>query len=152
MLRTSRGGEFTSTTFNEYCQKFGIKRWLTQALTPQQNGVTERRNRTIMERARSMAISYGIPTFIWSKVVNTSNYLVDRGPTCANNDIVLEQRYSKHKSHFNHLRVFGCLAYVHVPKQDCDKLGSKTKKCLFMGYDDKSKVYKLYDPKKKNII
>lgn len=85
-----------------------------------------------MERARSMAISCGIPTFIWSKVVNTSNYLVNRGPMCANNDIVLEQRYSKHKSHVNHLRVFGCLAYVHVPKQDCDKLGSKTKNvCLW---------------------
>ncbi len=53
-LRTNCGGEFTSTAFNDFCQIHGIKRQLTQALTPQHNGVAERRNRTIIEKARSM--------------------------------------------------------------------------------------------------
>jgi hypothetical protein len=96
--------------------------------------------------------SSGVPSFLWSEAVNISNYLVNRGPTRANKGISPEEKYSKKKPHVNHLRVFGCLAYVHIPKQNCDKISSKTKKCLFMGYDDKSKVYRLYDPTEKQIV
>ena len=83
MLRTDRGGEFLSSDFNHYCEDNGIRRQLTQARTPQQNGVVERRNRTLLDKARSMA-SCGLPSFLWTEVVNTANYLINRGPTKAN--------------------------------------------------------------------
>ncbi|CAL8169319.1 unnamed protein product [Prunus armeniaca] len=60
-LRTDRGGEFTSNEFSEFCKSNGIKRELTASYTPQQNGVAERRNRTIVEMARSMLKAKGLP-------------------------------------------------------------------------------------------
>jgi transposase InsO family protein len=60
-LRTDRGGEYTSNEFNEYCSKHGIKRQLTAAYTPQQNGVAERKNRTLMNMVRSMISGRNVP-------------------------------------------------------------------------------------------
>ena len=60
-LRTDRGGEFTSNEFNDYCEKIGIKRFLTAPYTPQQNGVVERCNRTVVDMARSLLKSKNLP-------------------------------------------------------------------------------------------
>lgn len=61
ILRTDRGGEFTSGEFNQYCEKHGIHKELTAPYTPEQNGVAERKNRTIVEMSRSMLKSKGLP-------------------------------------------------------------------------------------------
>lgn len=69
-LRTDRGGEFTSIEFNEFCMEHGIKRQLTAAYTPQQNGVAERKNRTVMNMVRCMLSEKGIPKSFWPEAVN----------------------------------------------------------------------------------
>ena len=81
VLRTDRGGEYMSNEFMSYCKTNGIKRELTQANTPQQNGVSERRNRTIMERARSISHDSRLPAFLWTEAVAHANFLVNRSPT-----------------------------------------------------------------------
>ncbi|KAL3681665.1 hypothetical protein R1sor_024621 [Riccia sorocarpa] len=83
-LRTDRGGEYTAKAFAAYCAKYGIQRQLSIAYTPQQNGVSERKNRTILDRARSMVAGKNLPAFLWAEVVNTANYLINRSPTKAN--------------------------------------------------------------------
>ncbi|CAL2257637.1 unnamed protein product [Prunus armeniaca] len=70
-LRTDRGGEFTSNEFSEFCKRNGIKRELTASYTPQQNGVAERRNRTIVEMARSMLKAKGLPNVFWAEAIHT---------------------------------------------------------------------------------
>lgn len=67
VIRTDRGGEFTSKSFNEYCEQEGIMRHLTAPYTPQQNGVVERRNRTLMEMTRSIMKAMKVPIFLWGK-------------------------------------------------------------------------------------
>jgi transposase InsO family protein len=69
-LRTDRGGEFTSFDFNEYCSSNGIVRQLTAAYTPQQNGVAERKNRTIMNMVRCMLTEKLVPKEFWPEAVN----------------------------------------------------------------------------------
>lgn len=69
-LRTDHGGEFTSNEFKEYCETNGIKRQLTAAYTPQQNGVVERKNRTVMNMARSILVEKNVPRKLWAEVVN----------------------------------------------------------------------------------
>lgn len=69
-LRTDRGGEFTSEEFNDFCRRNGIKRQVTAAYTPQQNGVAERKNRTVMNMVRSMLSEKGIPKTFWPEAVN----------------------------------------------------------------------------------
>ena len=80
-LRTDRGGEFTSNEFKAYCEKHGIKRYLTAPYTPQQNGVVERRNQTIVAMARSMLKSKKLPGRFWGESVTTAVYLLNRAPT-----------------------------------------------------------------------
>jgi transposase InsO family protein len=74
-LRTNNGGEFTSNEFNDYCHDNGIKRKLTNSYTPQQNGVTERMNRTLMDMTRSMLQFKGLSTKYWVEAVHTTVYL-----------------------------------------------------------------------------
>jgi transposase InsO family protein len=152
ILRTDHGGEYLSNEFNLYCKDNGIKRELTQALTPQQNGVSERRNRTPIERARSMAHACRLPSFLWSEAVFTANYLVNRSLTSANSGMTPEEKYSGTVPDITNLRIFGCPSFLHVPKESCKKLDSKTRKCLFLGYDSESKTYRLFEPRTRKIV
>ncbi|KAG6510524.1 hypothetical protein ZIOFF_028548 [Zingiber officinale] len=82
-LRTDRGGEFLSTEFTQFCEDEGIERHLTAAYTPQQNGVVERRNRTVMVMARSLLKSTHMPARLWAEAVRHAVYLLNRLPTKA---------------------------------------------------------------------
>jgi transposase InsO family protein len=79
-LRTDRGGEFISNEFNEFCKHNGIKRQMTTAYTPQQNGIAERKNRTVMNMVRSMLSDKNIPKTFWAEAVNWVVYVLNRCP------------------------------------------------------------------------
>jgi len=80
-LRTDRGGEFTSNEFKEYCKMNGIKRQLPAAYTPQQNGVAERKNRSVMNMVRSLLVEKNVPRKFWAEAVNWAFYVLNRCPT-----------------------------------------------------------------------
>ena len=77
-LQSDNGGEFTSTEFNTYLSEQGVRRRLTVPYTPQQNGVAERKNRTLMEMARCMLIQSRLSTSFWAEAVFTANYIRNR--------------------------------------------------------------------------
>ena len=85
-LRTDNGGEFCKKEFEELCKKCGIARQKTTPYTPQQNGVVERMNRTLMEKARSMLSGTGLGQEFWAEAVETACYLVNRSPSSALED------------------------------------------------------------------
>ncbi|KAL8155990.1 hypothetical protein AgCh_001157 [Apium graveolens] len=122
-LRTDRGGEFTSDEFKEYCEMNGIKRQLTAAYTPQQNGVAERKNRTVMNMVRSLLIEKNVPRKFWAEAPS-----VER------------------------LRVFGYLTHAHVLDARRTKLEAKSRCCVFFGASEETKAHRLYDPTSKKII
>jgi hypothetical protein len=82
-LRTDRGGEFTSRSFDEFCADNGVQRHLTAPYTPQHNGVVERRNQTVVATARSMLKGRGVPSMFWGEAVTTAVYLLNRSFTRA---------------------------------------------------------------------
>ena len=82
-FRTDNGLEFCSGEFNEFCKNEGIVRHRTVRRTPQQNGVAERMNRTLLERARCMRSNAGLGEEFWAEAVNTACYLVNRSPSTA---------------------------------------------------------------------
>lgn len=86
-LRTDRGGELVSHEFNRYCKESGIKRHLTAPYTPQQNGIVERRNRTLMEMTRSMLKDKRIPNFLWGEATIHATYLLNRIATRSLKDV-----------------------------------------------------------------
>uniref|UniRef100_A0A2N9G770 Integrase catalytic domain-containing protein n=1 Tax=Fagus sylvatica TaxID=28930 RepID=A0A2N9G770_FAGSY len=151
-LRSDRGGEFTSNEFKEFCETNGIRRPLTVPRSPQQNGVAERKNRSILNMARSMLKSKKMPKELWAEAVDCAVYLSNRCPTRSVQGKTPQQAWSRKKPTVSHLRVFGSIAYVHVPDQERSKLDDKSEKYVFIGYDPSSKGYKLYNPSTKKVI
>ncbi|WVZ61704.1 hypothetical protein U9M48_011534 [Paspalum notatum var. saurae] len=80
-LCTDRGGEFTSTQFTEYCAELGVGRQLTAPYTPQQNGVVERRNQTLVGMVRCMLKAKGLPGMFWGEAITTAVYILNRTTT-----------------------------------------------------------------------
>jgi hypothetical protein len=88
----------------------------------------------------------------WAEVVGTTCYLVNRSPSSALDDKTPHEVWTGKKPSLQHLRVFGCDAYVHVPKENRSKLDKKVEKCIFIGYKDGVKGYKLWNPETKKIV
>jgi transposase InsO family protein len=151
-LCTDRGGEFTSHEFNVFCKANGISRQLTVAYTPQQNGVAERKNRTIMNMVRSMLSEKQIPKNFWPEAVNWIAHVLNRSPTLVVKDMTPEEAWSGVKPNVDYFRVFGCISHVHVSDSKRKKLDDKSFQCVLLGMSEESKAYRLYDPVSKKIV
>ena len=115
-------------------QKNGIRRNFTCRYTQQQNGVAERKNRHIAEVARALMAKKNMPHSFWAEVVSTAVYIMNKTSTVAIHDVTPEERFTGKKPDLSHLKVFGCIAYVHVPDELHTKLDPKAEKCIFIGY------------------
>ncbi|CAA7045430.1 unnamed protein product [Microthlaspi erraticum] len=151
-MRSDRGGEFMSKEFLKYCEDNDIRRQLTMPRTPQQNGVAERKNRTILEMARSMLKSKNLPKELWAEAVACAVYLSNRSPTRSVSGKTPQEARSGRKPGVSHLRVYGSISHAHVPDEKRSKLDNKSEKYIFIGYDANSKGYKLYNPETKKTI
>ena len=134
-----------SKEFDAFPASHGIKHQFTVPYTPQQNGVAERKNRSLMEMARRMVKR-------WLEAVMCATYILNRCPTKALQSITPYEAWHGKKPSIGHLRVFGCLAYALVPMQQRRKLDDKAVKCIFVGYSAESKGYRLYHPQSKRIL
>ena len=151
-LRSDNGGEYCSKEFDRYCSEHGIHREKTVPRTPQENGVSERMNRTIMECARCMRLHAGLPLQFWVDAVDTVVYLINRGPSSSLDGGVPEEAWIGKKVNYSILKPFGCEAFVHIDKENRTKLEAKSKKCTFIGYGVNDFGYRLYDYENHKII
>ncbi|MCH81235.1 retrovirus-related pol polyprotein from transposon tnt 1-94 [Trifolium medium] len=151
-LRTDRGGEYTFNAFNSFCISHGIKRQLTTAYTPQQNGVSERKNRTLLNMVRSILTSRNVPKRFWPEALIWSAHILNRSPTVSVKNMTPEECWSGVKPSIAYFRIFGCIAHVHVPDNLRKKLDDKSIVCVNLGLSEESKGYKLYNPVDKKII
>lgn len=149
-LRTDHGGEYCSKEFNIFCDEQGIRRELTAAYTRQQNGVSGRKNRTILNMVRSLLARGKIPKSFWPKAVNWNIHVLNRSPTFSVQNMTPKEGWSGRKPAVDHFRIFGCVAYAHTPNKNRKKLDDKGEKCVFLGLSEASKAYKLFNPLKKN--
>ncbi|KAJ0828650.1 putative RNA-directed DNA polymerase [Helianthus annuus] len=152
MLRTDRGGEFTSQAFNEFCRNEGIKRQLTAPYTPQQNGVVERRNRTVVEMTRSFLKSMSVPEALWGEAVRHSVYILNRITTKAVKNATPYELWKGHKPNLERLKVFGCVGYVRQAKKHFGKLDDRGEAMVYLGSEDETKGYRMYDPNRSKIV
>ncbi|KAG6469823.1 hypothetical protein ZIOFF_070754 [Zingiber officinale] len=104
-LRSDRGKEYTSKEFHNFCEDEGVERQLTVRYTPQQNGVTERKNQTIVEMAKSMMHEKGLPKIFWAEAVYTAVYLSNRCPTTAIPNKTPFEAWSGRRPSVNHLKL-----------------------------------------------
>ena len=132
--------------FKCYLKEHGIRAEFTAAHSPQQNGVSERMNRTLMEAARSMMTHASLSNAYWAEAVATAVYLRNRMVTTAlkSGETPYQQWYGK-KPNLQHIRVFGCMVYTHVPEGKRKKLDDKTQKFRFIGYTGTAHNYRVWD-------
>ena len=121
-LRSDNGGEYLSSEFKDYPSREGIRHELTVPKTPQQNGVAKRMNRTLVEKRGSMLFYAHLPLKFWAEALSTAVYLRNRSPTKAVEDKTPYEAWSGDRPNVKHLRVFGCIAYAHVLKDERKKL------------------------------
>ncbi|WZY94094.1 hypothetical protein YC2023_066423 [Brassica napus] len=152
ILRSDNGGEYTSNAFKSHLAKHGIVQQTSCPYTPQQNGVAERKNRHLMEVARSIMFHMNVPKRFWSDAVQTACYLINRVPTRVLKKLSPFEVLNKTKPHIDHLRVFGCLCYVMIPGERRNKLEAKSTKAMFIGYSITQKGYKCYDPITRRVM
>jgi hypothetical protein len=151
-FRLDDGGEFVSKKFDNFLHECGIQQQTIAPYTPQQNGVAERANRTIMECARSMIRAQGFDLEFWAETVNTTVYINNRCPTKALKSKTPQEAWTSRKLDVSHLRVFSCKAFVHIPDEKRSKLVSKSMPCVFLRYCERTKAYHLMCVETKRII
>ena len=130
----------------------GIHYEMTVPHSPQQNGVAERKNRTLVEAARSMLSHAKLPNMFWAEAVATAAYIQNRLTTSVLKGETPYQRWCGKKPDVSHMKVFGCIAYAHVPDEERRKLDKKAVKLRFVGYANNAKGYRLYDEEKRRIL
>jgi transposase InsO family protein len=133
-FRSDNGGEFMSKAFLKFLVDPGIAKKTSTPYRPQQNGVAEHANLTIVEMARSMIHAQKLDKLFWAEAVVNAVYTRNRCLTRALERMTPEEMWSARKPNVAHMRVFECLAYAMVPDEKWGKLDAKDTKCLFLGY------------------
>ena len=88
----------------------------------------------------------------WAEAVRTTCYLINRSPSIALDEDIPEEVWIGKKLNYSHFKIFGCEAFLHIPKENKTKLDDKSMKCIFLGYADEEFGYRLWDPVKHKII
>jgi hypothetical protein len=151
-LRSGNGGEFILREFNNYCVENGIKRHFSVTETPQQNGVVERKNRTVMEMARTMLNESRLNDMFWPQVVHTAVHILNRSFLRNNNDKTPYQLWKGRLANIKHFRIFGIKCYIKRIDQNLGKLDSRTDEGILVGYSCSRKSYKCYNFRLRKIV
>ncbi|GJT19667.1 putative RNA-directed DNA polymerase [Tanacetum coccineum] len=148
-LRSDRGGEYLSQEFKDYLGKNGIVQHLTSPYTPQQNGVSERRNRTLLDMVRSMFNLTTLPLSFWDYALESAVRILNMVPTKKVDKTPYEIWHGK-VPNLSYLKVWGCEAYVK--RDSADKLQQRSVKCIFVGYPKETMGYYFYFPPENKVI
>ncbi|RVW29975.1 Retrovirus-related Pol polyprotein from transposon TNT 1-94 [Vitis vinifera] len=141
VLRSDNAREYFSAQFTSFMSHHGILHQSSCAHTPQQNGVAERKNRHLVETARTLLLHSHVPFRFWGDAVLTACYLINRMPSSVLHDQIPHSLlFPDQPLYFLPPRVFGCTCFVHILTPGQDKLSAKAMKCLFLGYSRLQKV------------
>nr|GFA22676.1 retrovirus-related Pol polyprotein from transposon TNT 1-94 [Tanacetum cinerariifolium] len=152
IIRTDNGTEFNNQVLKEFFDTVGISHQMSSVRTPQQNGVVERRNRTLVEAARTMLIFSRAPLFLWAEAIATTCFTQNRS--------IIHRRFNKtpyelinsRKPNISFLHVFGALCYPKNDREDIGKLGAKGDIGFFIWYSANSYAYRIFNRRTKKIM
>ena len=140
-LRSDNGGEYFSKPFETYLKANGILHQSSVPYTPQQNGVAERMNRTLQDSARTMRIGANLSKRYWGYAVKCAAFVRNMCPSASTRRKAPIELLEGIVPKLYEVHVFGCVCYVHVPKEKRKKLDPKAIKCIFLGYSETSKGF-----------
>src|SRR6202453_3692744 len=152
-VRMDRGKEFINESLKLWCRERGIEMELTAPYSPSQNGVAERMNRTLVELARAMSRSLDVPEFLWEYAISHAAYVRNRAYTRALEGKTPYEVWFKKKPEVSHLREYGAPVWILLQgqKEPC-KMLSKSKRQIFVGFEDGPKAVKYYSAESRKIL
>nr|KAJ0190081.1 hypothetical protein LSAT_V11C800430260 [Lactuca sativa] len=143
-LRSDHGTEFRNSTLEEFCDHKGIGQNFSAPRTPQQNGVAERRNRTLIEAGRTLMIHAGLPMSFWAEAVNTTCFTRNRSLIHRIHKKTPYEMLKDRKPDVSFFHVFGCLCYILNQRDPRSKFEPKADKGIFVGYSSISKAFRVF--------
>lgn len=151
VLRSDNGTEYCNKTFRSYLENHGIQHQTSNIHTPQQNGVAERMNRTIIEKAKCLLFNAKLSKCYWAEAVSMAAYISNHSYNSVLKNQTPEEAWTGKKVDLSDLKIFGATVMVYVPKPKRAKWDPNSRKLLFMGYSDTTKGYRCIDPQTKQI-
>ncbi|GJW41530.1 retrovirus-related pol polyprotein from transposon TNT 1-94 [Tanacetum coccineum] len=151
-IRTDNGTEFKNATLKAHYEKIGIMQQFSIARTPQQNGVVERRNRTLVEAARTMLIFSRLPEFLWAEAVATACFTQNRSIINTRHNKTPYELLHGQKPNVEYFHVFGSLCYPTNDRDDLGKMKPKADIGVFIGYSETSRGFQIYNRRTKRIM
>jgi hypothetical protein len=136
-VRSDNGSEFKNTNVEEFCDEKGIKHEFSTTYTPEQNGVVERKNKTLIEMARSILDEYKVSDSFWAEAINTACH--------ASNRLYKHELLIGRKPNTSYFRIFGRKCYILRKDSRLSKFQSKCDVGFLLGYSSNSKAYRVYN-------
>ncbi|KAJ9544821.1 hypothetical protein OSB04_024528 [Centaurea solstitialis] len=150
-IRSDHGTEFKNSILETFFDRKGISQNFSSVRTPQQNGVAERRNRTLIEAARSMLSEANLATQFWAEAVSTACYTQNRSFIVKRFRRTAYELFRNRKPSIEHLHIFGCVCYILNNKDNLRKFDSKSDDGIFLGYSSVSKTYLVFNKRRQTI-
>lgn len=152
-LRVDGGKEYINEPFKKVLLESGMQLDVTAAYSPSQNGIAERLNRTLVERARAMLHAHKLPYFLWTEAIAYATYLKNRSPTRAiKNGKTPDEIFWGTKPNVANLQEFGIKCWVLQQDGKRSKLDPKSKQFIFTGISSSTKGYRYYNPMTRQIL
>ncbi|GJR07970.1 retrovirus-related pol polyprotein from transposon TNT 1-94 [Tanacetum coccineum] len=151
-VQTDRGTEFLNKTLNAFFKEEGIEHQTSTPRTPEQNGVVERQNRTLVEAARTMLSASKLLVFFWAEAIATTCYTQNRSIIILTHEKTTYHIINDRKPLIKHLHIFGCTCYLTRDGENLDKMKEKGDPCILVGYSTQSKGYRVYNKRTRLIV
>ncbi|GJU03899.1 retrovirus-related pol polyprotein from transposon TNT 1-94 [Tanacetum coccineum] len=151
-VRTDRGTEFLNKTLHAFFKEEGIEHQTSTPRTPEQNGVVKRRNRTLVEAARTMLSASKLPLFFWAEAIATACYTQNRSIIIPTHEKTAYHIINDRKPSIKHLHIFCCTCYLTRDGENLDKMKEKGDPCILVGYSTQSKGYRVYNKRTRLIV
>ena len=151
-IRSDHGIEFENVKFNEYCSGEGIKHEFSSPITPQQNGVVERKNITLQESFRVMLHAKHLPYHFWAETMNTACHVHNRVTLRTGTTTTLYELWKGRKPTVKYFHIFGSKCYILEVRDYRRKIDPKSDEGIFLGYSTNSRAYRVFNSRTKTVM
>jgi hypothetical protein len=151
-IRSDHGREFENAQFEEYCLSYGIQHEFSSPITPQQNGVVERKNRVILEMARVMIHSKNLAQHFWGEAVNTACHIINRVYLRLETSKTPYEIWRGKKPTVKYFQIFGSKCYIIRDRENLGKFDPNSDEGIFLGYSTNSRAYMVYNIRTETVM
>jgi hypothetical protein len=152
IFRSDNGTEYVNNEFDYFLDANGIIHQTTCVNTASQNGIVERKNRYLLEVARSLMFTMNVQKFLWGEAIKTDAYLINHKLSRVLGHKAPTECLTGTNSFIVPPKVFGCTCFVHDYRSSVEKLDPRALKCIFVGYSSTKKGYKCWYPSEKRFF